>query len=138
MQTFPATNTVFGIYGVKACNLCRQRKGKGGPESRSVREVRSFLGFCTYYRRFVPGFSNIAKPQHQLSEKNAKFLWTEECNTAFRFLKQHLTKTPTLVYPDFKKPFILDTDASNVAIGALLSQVADGVDSVLLPTSVKR
>ena len=46
------------------------------PQPRSVREVRSFLGLCTYYRRFVPGFANIAKPLHQLSEKNAKFLWT--------------------------------------------------------------
>ena len=54
------------------------------PQPRSVREVRSFLGLCTYYRRFVPGFANIAQPLHQLSEKNAKFLWTEECNTAFR------------------------------------------------------
>ena len=98
------------------------------PQPRSVREVRSFLGLCTYYRRFVPGFANIAKPLHQLSEKNAKFLWTEECNTAFRSLKHHLTKTPTLCYPDFEKPFILDTYASNVAIGAVLSQVADGVE----------
>ena len=98
------------------------------PQPRSVHEVRSFLGLCTYYRRFVPGFANIAKPLHQLSEKNAKFLWTEECDTAFRSLKHHLTKTPTLCYPDFEKPFILDTDASNVAIGAVLSQVADGVE----------
>ena len=98
------------------------------PQPSNVREVKSFLGLCTYYRRFVPGFSNIAKPLHLLSEKNTKFQWTNECDAAFKSLKQHLTQTPTLSYPDFKKPFILDTDASNVAIGAVLSQVVDGAE----------
>jgi hypothetical protein len=93
------------------------------PQPTSVREVKSFLGLCTYYRQFVPGFANIAKPLHLLAEKNAKFQWTNECEAAFKSLKQHLTKTPTLAYPDFQKPFILDTDASNIAIGGVLSQV---------------
>jgi hypothetical protein len=64
-------------------------------------------------------------PNHYdlLAEKNAKFQWTNECEAAFKSLKQHLTKTPTLAYPDFQKPFILDTDASNIAIGGVLSQV---------------
>ena len=72
------------------------------PRPRSVREVRSFMGLCTYYRRVVPGFANLAKPLHQLSEKNAEFLWTEKCDAAFESLKQHLTRTPRLVIPMLK------------------------------------
>jgi hypothetical protein len=98
------------------------------PQPTNVREVKSYLGLCTYYRRFVPGFANIAKPLHLLTEKNARFQWTNECEAAFKSLKQHLTKTPTLAYPDFQKSFILDTDASNVAIGGVLSQIVDGAE----------
>ena len=90
VQTFPETSTVFGIYTVSKHGISAdQGKVKAvlsWPQPRSVREVRSFLGLCTYYRRFVPGFANIAKPLHQLSEKNAKFLWTEECNTVRKII----------------------------------------------------
>ncbi len=91
---------------------------KNWPQPRNIHEVRSFIGLCTYYRRFVPGFSR----------KNAVFQWTEQCNKAFQTLKELLTKAPVLAYPDFEKPFILDTDASDVAIGATLSQIIDSVE----------
>ena len=67
----------------------------------------------------------LAKTLHALTEKNANFKWTEECDKAFQTLKDHLTKVPVLAYPDFDKPFILDTAASDVAIGATLSQMVD-------------
>ena len=93
------------------------------PVPQSVQEVRQFLGFCSYYRRFIQNFAQIAKPLHRLTEKNAKFNWTAEAEKAFEHLRKQLSTTPVLVYPDFEKEFILDTDASDSGIGAVLSQV---------------
>ena len=101
---------------------------KNWPQPRNIHNVRSFIGLCTYYCRFVPGFSSLAEPLHLLTEKNAVFQWTEQCNKAFQTLKELLTQAPILAYPDFEKPFILDTDASDVAIGATLSQIIDSVE----------
>ena len=92
------------------------------PTPTCVKEVRSFLGLCSYYRRFIENFSQIAKPLHRLTEKNVKFDWSESCEAAFLCLKKKLTETPILAHPDFSKSFILDTDASNDSIGAVLSQ----------------
>ena len=69
-----------------------------------VREVRSFLGMCSYYRRFIPNFSAIAKPCIRLTEKFAKFEWNKKCQATFDFLKQSLTTVPVLAYPDTCKP----------------------------------
>ena len=96
-----------------------------------VKEVRSFLGLCSYYRRFIAEYSHIAKPLTRLTEKNYKFNWTHECSEAFEKLKQQLTTAPVLAHPDFKKPFILDTDASDLAIGSVLSQKIDGKERVV-------
>lgn len=96
------------------------------PRPRSVREVRSFLGLAGYYRRFVAGFAGIAQPMTELTKKNATFRWTTEAEEAFNELKEHLVSDRILVYPDFHDPFILATDASSMALGAVLSQVRDG------------
>ncbi|GFY24115.1 retrovirus-related Pol polyprotein from transposon 17.6 [Trichonephila clavipes] len=92
----------------------------------NLRELRSFLGLCTYYRKFVKGFSNIARPLHKLTESKQKFQWTKECEDSFLQLKEALTSSPILIYPQPDKPFILDTDASNESVGAVLSQEIDG------------
>ena len=68
----------------------------------------------------------MAKPLHSLTQKNASFKWTEECQEAFAKLKEHLSQSPVLVHPDSSSEFILDTDASHLAIGAVLSQMVDG------------
>ena len=101
------------------------------PRPESLHEVRSFLGFCSYYRRFIPKFAEISKPLHKLTEKNQKFLWTKECNDAFETLKEKMVSSPILAHPDFTKPFILDTDASDQAIGAVLSQRIEGKEHVI-------
>ena len=101
------------------------------PTPSNVSDVRSFLGFCSYYRRFVEGFAAIAKPLHKLTEKNKKYDWSHECNEAFLKLKMCLTTAPVLAHPDFTKPFILDTDASGTAIGAVLSQIQDDTEKVI-------
>ncbi|GFX88073.1 retrovirus-related Pol polyprotein from transposon 412 [Trichonephila clavipes] len=97
----------------------------------NLRELRSFLGLCTYYRKFVKGFSNIARPLHKLTESKQKFQWTKECEDSFLQLKEALTSSPILIYPQPDKPFILDTDASNESVGAVLSQEIDGHERVV-------
>ena len=102
-------------------------------------ELRSFLGFASYYRRFVEGFAKLAAPLHhlvaRLSGPNKKGKtpktplsdsWDEHCEHAFLALREGLTTAPVLAYADFQKPFILETDASHGGLGAVLSQEHDG------------
>ena len=93
------------------------------PTPQSAKEVQQFLGLAGYYRRFVQDFATIAKPLHHLTEKTARFEWTPECQEAFLKLRQRLCSAPILAFPNFSKPFILDTDASNTGIGGVLSQL---------------
>ena len=88
------------------------------PQPTSSKEVQRFIGLVSYYRCFVKGIADL----HRLTERNAVFRWTGECQTAFNTLQKALTSTPILAYPDYTKQFILDTDASNTGIGGVLSQ----------------
>ena len=101
------------------------------PTPTSVSSLRSFLGLCSYYRRFVRGFSTIASPLHCLTEKGKDFVWTQECDVAFQRLKQALSQAPVLAYPTSEDTFVVDTDASNSGVGAVLSQVQDGEEKVI-------
>ena len=104
---------------------------KDWPRPKNIREVSSFLGFCNYYRRFVRGFSDIAAPLHQMKGQRAPFRWSDECENAFQTLKRGLTDSHVLAYPREKEPFVLDTDASNTGVGAVLSQIQDGEERVI-------
>lgn len=97
----------------------------------SVSELRSFMGLASYYRRYVKGFAEIARPLHQLMEKNRRFEWTSECQSAFEQLKERLTTSPILAYPEPDGQMVLDTDASNFAVGAVLSQIQNGQEKVI-------
>ena len=101
------------------------------PRPRSVHDVRSFLGLCSYYRKFVQNFAIIAKPLHALTGKYIKFEWSMECEKAFVGLKKALTSALILAMPLDDAPYILDTDASNIALGAVLSQVQEGQERVI-------
>ena len=96
------------------------------PRPMSVKNVKSFLGLASYYHRFIAGFANIASPLHECTKKMTTFQWTAEAQTAYSRLKTALIEAPVLSYPDLTLPFILDTDASSVGIGAVLSQVVEG------------
>ena len=96
------------------------------PVPRDLTEVRSFLGLCSYYRRFIAGFADIAAPLHRLMRKEAKFHWEEEQDQAFEELKRRLTSAPILGMPTNDGSFIVDSDASNIGLGAVLSQEQDG------------
>ena len=89
---------------------------------KTVREVRSFIGMCSYYRRFIPHFSEIAEPIISLTRKFARFNWTDECQVAFDKLKDKLVELPLLSFPDPSLPYQLYTDASDKCIGACLTQ----------------
>ncbi|MHB1799638.1 MAG: reverse transcriptase family protein [Vulcanimicrobiaceae bacterium] len=95
---------------------------KNYPIPKKCKDVRAFVGLCNYYRRFVKNFALIATPLYELTPKNANFKWTESCQQAFEELKQRLMSTPILAHPDFTREFILETDASNIGLGAILSQ----------------
>lgn len=99
---------------------------------KTVTQTRSFLGLASYYRKYVQSFSKIAKPLFDLTKKDHKFIWTEECETSFRELKTRLVTAPILAFPRANgSQFILDTDASNYAIGSVLSQEQDGKERVI-------
>ena len=98
------------------------------PVPNNVKALRSFLGLVSYYRRFIPQFSKIAGPLFNLTTKNSLFTWTTLCQETFDKLRKLLTSAPVLVYPDFRVPFILETDASIAGLGAVLAQKqADGL-----------
>jgi hypothetical protein len=82
-----------------------------------VHEVQSFLGLAGYYHRFIPDFSKIAKPMTSLLQKDHKFAWIEECETAFCTLRKLLTTAPVLAQPDIEKPFDVFCDASKNGLG---------------------
>ena len=102
------------------------------PVPSNVKQLRHFLGMANYYRRFIPQYSKIAEPLHQLTRTSSQsFSWSSACQNAFHTLKQHLTSPPVLAYPCFSVPFIVATDASSEALGAVLSQVQNGKEVVI-------
>jgi len=93
-----------------------------------VRDVRAFFGLASYYRKFVKNFASIAEPLSAVTKKGVRFSWSPEAQHAFENLKRALAATVTLAYPQPNQTFILDTDASDVAVGAILSTTVDGVE----------
>ena len=101
------------------------------PILKCVKDVRSFLGLTSYYRRFISNYADKAKPLHKLTEKNTQFMWSEDCQESFNMLKSALTQAPVLAYPSQNDHFVLDTDASNYGMGAVLSQKQDNSEKVV-------
>ena len=101
------------------------------PTPQKVKDIRSFLGLAGYYRKFIKDFSKIAGPLIDMTKKYERFIWSEECEKAFVTLKQKLISPPILAYPDFNKPYILQTDASDECVGMVLAQIQDGQERVI-------
>ena len=104
---------------------------KNFPTPKTHTDAKSFLGLASYYRRYVPNFAAIAEPLHKAAEKSSPFKWTAEAQDAFDSLKDRLTTTPILAFPRLHLPFILYTDASQFAMGAVLAQVQDGLERAI-------
>jgi hypothetical protein len=103
------------------------------PRPNNSREVRGFLGAVGFNRSFYAKYSDICCPLVDLTKKRTKFNWTKECQEAFDCLKAGLTRVPRLAYPNLNKPFILYTDASANALGALLTQEISNTDEPIFP-----
>jgi hypothetical protein len=101
------------------------------PSPVNVKQLRSFLGLVSWYRRFVPNFSLIVLPLTKLLKKDSKWAWTDSCQRSFDDLKSKLVSAPILVCPDFNKPLVLQTDASFSGLGAVLSQEVEGKEHVI-------
>jgi hypothetical protein len=93
------------------------------PVPKNLTEIRSFLGITSYYRRFIQGYAHIAQPLNQRLEAGQVFSWNEDCQAAFEKLKEVLISDQVMAYPKSTDRYVLDTDASNTAIGATLSQI---------------
>ena len=89
------------------------------PEPKNLKHLQSFVQTCAWYRRFIPSFADVAKPLTNLMKKNAKWTWESSQKSAFEILKRLLTSAPILRQADEAKPFTLNTDASDYAIGVL-------------------
>ncbi|CAI5671880.1 unnamed protein product [Oreochromis niloticus] len=121
---------VVSEHGV-ATDPGKVQKVQMWPAPTSIQEVRRFIGLASYYRRFIKDFASIAEPLHNLTKKNAHFHWHAEHQAAFDKLKCRLTSAPILGYPLDHGEMKLDTDASDTDIGAVLSQMQQGVERVL-------
>ncbi len=107
----------------KICNLSAP-KDKGG--------IRSILGLGNYYKLFIKSYCVITAPLQELLKKYVHFRWDDEQEQAFIKLKEALCKAPVLAYLDPNVPYVVDTDANNLTIGAVLSQVQDGEEKVVM------
>ena len=92
------------------------------PTPTTVKQVRSFLGFCNFYRAFIQGFSYLAKPLNNLTKKDTPWTWGNEQQTAFETLRERIISEPVLIQPDLSKPFEIEVDSSGFARGVVLLQ----------------
>jgi hypothetical protein len=101
------------------------------PTPQTVKDVRSFLGFCNFYRAFIKNFSHQTRPLNDLTRKLNKWTWGEKEQSAFDSLKRACASYPVLRTPDWTKPFVLETDASGFALGAMIAQEhKDGIHPI--------
>lgn len=97
------------------------------PTPKNPNEIRRFIAFCNYYRKFIRNFAHYSASLTKLIKKNVKFNWDSDCKKAFDYLKTALLNPPILQYPAFEKEFCITTDASKIACGAILSQEKGGI-----------
>lgn len=97
------------------------------PRPSSLKGVQKFLGLLGYYSRFIPNFADLAAPLNELRRQEVPFMWGLAQEKAFCMLKKKLSSPPVLHLPDFSKRFVVQADASSIAIGAVLSQRVDGL-----------
>ena len=101
------------------------------PIPKNATEIRQFLGICSYYRRHVKAFSSIAKPLNDLTKNDSTLVWTNDCQIAFDTLKQALISPEIMTLPNNTDVFILDCDALDFGIGAVISQIQNNKEKVI-------
>ena len=122
---------------IRRCVSCPEKVSAVGNWTvpNTVKQVISFVGFCNYWRRIIKVFAKIAQPLHELTKKQARFNWSAGCQLAFDRLRFELITSPMLQFPKNDSPFIVDTDASNVSLGAVIFNVVDGVEQPIVYAS---
>ncbi|XP_062114206.1 uncharacterized mitochondrial protein AtMg00860-like [Humulus lupulus] len=112
---------IVSVDGIKV-NPTKIEAVRDWPRPRNSLEVRSFLGWAGYYRRFVEGFLKISTPLTELTPKNLKFSWSEKCEGSFLELKQRLIITLVLSFPSVWDKFVVYCDESILGLGCVLKQ----------------
>ena len=110
-------------YGKIAMDPVKVQGVVDWPAPKTLRQLRSFIGFLNFYHRFIQGFAIIARPLNNLTKKDASWKWEAPQQNAFDELKRIVTSAPVLSFPDHNKPKMIETDASKFAYGAILSQL---------------
>jgi hypothetical protein len=110
-----------GAEGIKP-SLSKVQAILDWPTPENVTDVRSFLGLCSFYRKFIRWFSELAAPMTDLTKKDRKFVWDDEADKSFNRLKTAMVTAPVLQLPDFDREFVVTTDASEVSVGGILQQ----------------
>lgn len=127
MHYLSGRGAIFRTHSVGRRNkMCFWRKSKRSMIGRILNlclTCVAFLGLVSYYRKFIQNFSTLAFPLIHNTQKNRKFIWGGECDIAFQNMKQALISFPILSYSTRNGRFVLETDASNPGIGAVLSQI---------------
>ncbi len=93
--------------------------------------TRSLLGSCSYFRKFIPNFAKISAPLYELTKENHRFQWNNEANAALETIKTHLMTHPILHHPNFDYPFIVQVDACDTGLGAVLLQRINGQERII-------
>ena len=120
---------VISSEGVK-CDPAKIQAVKEWHPMKTTRQVKSFLGMVCYYNKFIKDYAEVSRPLYDLLVKNRKFVWEEAQQQAFEKLKNALISAPILAYPSANGRYILDTDASNFAYGAVLSQLQEDENGI--------
>ena len=101
------------------------------PAPKNLKQLRRFLGMASWYRKFLPEFATIADLLTHLTKRGVAFVWSKEAQSAFKQIKALIASAPILHRPSFDHPFVIQTDASDSGLGAVLTQTVDGVERVL-------
>lgn len=101
------------------------------PTPSNLKQLRRLLGMTSWYRRFIPDFATVAEPWTRLLKKGARWEWGGDQDRALSQVRESLTTAPVLACPDFEQPFVLQTDASSVGLGAVLTQTLQGEERVI-------
>ena len=126
-SSVPFLGHVVGRDGLQ-CDPRKIEDVKGWRVPDCLKNVRQFLGFVGYYRRFIPNFADLAEPLVALTGKDVPFVWRPACEVSFAELRDAMSQAPILAFPTESGYYVLDTDASNVGLGGVLSQIQNGVE----------
>jgi len=95
------------------------------PSPKNLKELQSFLGICNYHRKFIKNFAGKMEPLRKLIKKNNGFIWDNTTENAFNELKNSFVTDEILIFPDPEREFTVETDASDFAVGCVLSQISN-------------